>query len=729
MPFIERIMLVLRCIKNCGLVPTASSRARLGKTASGSRSFRCNAALALIVLWSIATGTAGAETTVRDHDIDIEDYFSLTVLGDCTISPDGKFIAYTDQRWEPPSDKRNTDLWVVEVETRKSRRLTFDKATDGAPQWSTDSKHIYFTSDMQRGEETDPPYNGKKQVWRSARDGGEPFAVTRVDGGIDLFVLSRDGLTLMYTDTKKVVDDEWKELREKHDQLKYGHGVHEHSRLWKLDLQSWRSEKLVDEKRHVDQIALSPDGRRVAMLSATNDELLSKEGWSQVDVYDLSSKKLSLITPEGWRNAHPSPYGWVDHVEWSGDSAALAFTISFDGYPPQLYVAEFEGDAADLRELQRPDMVTIQGGTTKWRGDSRDLCFLGEQRAVSRVWCINSVRDNQQGPAKPRTDEDSVVGSYSFSTDGNKLAVIFGTTAHTPDVHLLDGGGVLRLTNANPQVDTWKLPQIQRVTWKGARGDEVEGILEVPHDYQFDRRLPMVVELHGGPTSATLLNLRYWIYGRTLLPARGYAVLSPNYRGSTGYGDKFMTDLVGAENQIEVEDILTGVDALVERGIADPERLGVMGWSNGGYLTNCLITQSTRFKAASSGAGVLDMVIQWGTEDTPGHVINFMQSLPWKNPASYEKASPLYRLDKVTTPTLIHVGGNDARVPPAHSQALYRALKHYVNVPTELIVYPDEGHGLTTMKNRRAKLEWDVAWFDRYLLNKSQELPAKPTTN
>lgn len=683
------------------------------------------------IIISLLTGSSGvrAETTVRDHEVTVDDYFTLAVLGDCTISPDGQFVAYTDQRWEPPAEKRNTDLWVVDVETRKTRRLTFDRATEGSPQWSADNRTIYFTSNPKRGEEKDPPYNGKKQVWRVARDGGEISPITRVEKGIDAFTISGDGLTLLYTISEEVTDDEWKDLREKHKDVKYGHGVHEQSQLWKLDLQSWRSEKWVDEKRHIEQVKLSPDGRRVAMISAPNNELLSREGWSRVEVYDTGTKKLSVLTEEGWRKDHPSPYGWLNEIAWSGDGEALAFTIAFDGFPPQLYVAEYDGAAAAVRELQRPDKVTISGGTARWRGDSRDLCFLAEQRAVSRVWCISNVRDGQQGSSKPRGDEGGVVGAYSFSGDGQKLAVILGTTTHTPDVHLIDNGGALRLTNANPQVDTWKIPQIQRVTWKGAHGDEVEGILEVPHDYQFDRRLPMVVELHGGPTAATLLNMRFWIYGRTLLPAKGYALFSPNYRGSTGYGDKFMTDLVGAENQIEVEDILTGVDALVERGIADPDRLGVMGWSNGGYLTNCLITQTTRFKAASSGAGVLDMVIQWGTEDTPGHVINFMQGLPWKDAAPYEKASPLYRLDKVTTPTLIHVGGEDDRVPPAHSRALYRALRHYVHVPTELIVYPGEGHGLTTLKNRRAKLEWDIAWFDRYLLNKSQEMPVKPTTN
>jgi dipeptidyl aminopeptidase/acylaminoacyl peptidase len=227
--------------------------------------------------------------------------------------------------------------------------------------------------------------------------------------------------------------------------------------------------------------------------------------------------------------------------------------------------------------------------------------------------------------------------------------------------------------------------------------------------------LPLVVEIHGGPTTATNFHLQYWIYGRTLLPARGYAVLSPNYRGSVGYGDKFLTDLVGRENDLDVKDILAGANALVERGIADPERLGVMGWSNGGYLTNCIISQTTRFKAASSGAGIVDAVMEFGSNDEPAYTIAFKKGFPWSNADGYHRASPTYHLDKVRTPTLIHVGGNDERCPPGQSRLLYRALKEYVKVPTELLVYPGEAHGLMKYKNRKAKMEWDLAWFDRYL--------------
>ncbi len=250
----------------------------------------------------------------------------------------------------------------------------------------------------------------------------------------------------------------------------------------------------------------------------------------------------------------------------------------------------------------------------------------------------------------------------------------------------------------------------------------VECILETPPGYYGKERLPLIVVIHGGPTAASMLRMRLWIYGRVLYASQGYAVFSPNYRGSTGYGDKFMTDLIGKKNNIDVEDILTGVDSLIAKGIADPSRMGVMGWSNGGYLTNCLITKTSRFKAASSGAGISDVAMQWSIEDTPGHVINFKKGFPWTKPAEMRAASPLFAVDRVKTPTLFHVGGADERCPPAHQRAMYRALHHYLGVPTELIVYPGEPHGLTKYSNRKAKMAWDKAWFDRYLLGKKTEV-------
>ncbi|MGD2109945.1 MAG: S9 family peptidase [Phycisphaerae bacterium] len=679
--------------------------------------------------WVAAPSVVGGEP-VRDHDIVSEDYFTIRVVTGLAASPDGKHIAYTEMRWDPPEERRNTDLWVVETKRGSVSRLTFERAGDTSPQWSPDSRYIYFASGRERAGEEGPPYDGKRQVWRIGPEGGEPMAITRVKNGVGQFRLSKDGRTVYYTTSKEDVEEEWSDLRNQYKDLEYGHGVTKFSQVWKLDLVNWRSKKLIDEKRVIRDLEVSGDERRIAMVTTPDGTLLTNEGWSRVDVYDAETEKVGILTPAGWRDDHPSPYGWVDGVSWADDGKALGLTVSFDGYPPRLYVIEWSGDEPVLRELDRPEGVTVTGGTMHWRGGSRDLCFMGEERARQRVHMIPGVRGGRQQAAEVLTPGDVVVTGFDSSRGDGPLPVILSTIEHPRDIFLVsDSGKYTRLTRVNPQVDTWRLPQISIVRWKGANGEEVEGILELPPDYKPGTPLPMVVELHGGPTSATMYRLRLWIYGRALMAAKGYALLSPNYRGSTGYGDKFMTDLIGRENDIEVEDILKGVDAMVERGIADPDRLAVMGWSNGGYLTNCVITKTDRFKAASSGAGVLDMVIQWGTEDTPGHVVNYMEGLPWSGPDAYRAGSPIYNLDKVKTPTLIHVGANDERVPSAHSRALYRALRHYLDVPTELIVYPGEGHGLTTYEHRKAKMEWDLAWFDRYLLGKTETEEPEPATD
>lgn len=689
------------------------------------RAGRIRLVLAAILFPSITL----AETPIRDHDIVPEDYFSLATVGECAYSPDGRHIAYTESRWQGEKEKRNTDLWIVTTDNKEVRRLTFDPANDVAPQWSPDGRFIYFLSGRKRAGEEKPPHNGKTQVWRVSADGGEPFPVTRAEKRISAFELAADGKTLYFVISDKHVDEEFKELRERYGDLEYGHGVVEYGQVHKLDLVNWRGELVVEPKRVIGAISVSSDQRRIAMLTTPDATLLTHEGWSRIDVYDTKSKQTAVVPDGPWREDAPTPFGWIDDVKFAPDGEALAVSVSFDGYPTELFVAEWEGDELGSRKIERSTDVSVIGGTFDWRPDSRDLCFIGEERARARVYQVRDVRHRGQGPTRVLTPGDVVVGSYSFPHRGEPLAVVMGTIEHADDVFTVDGGRFERLTNVNPQVDTWKLPQISTVTWKGAGGTEVEGILELPPDYTPGTPLPMVLEIHGGPTAATMYRFRLWIYGRSIMAARGYALLSPNYRGSTGYGDTFMTDLIGRENDIDVEDILTGVDAMIERGIADPNRLAVMGWSNGGFLTNCIITRTDRFKAASSGAGVVDMMIQWGIEDTPGHVINFMEgNLPWENPTEYLESSPSYRLHNVTTPTIIHVGEHDERVPAAHSRTLYRALKHYVKTPTELIVYPDEGHGLTTREHRKAKMEWDLAWFDKYLIADSDDPPVDKKT-
>jgi dipeptidyl aminopeptidase/acylaminoacyl peptidase len=671
---------------------------------------------ALIAFACSADLLRSADAPVRDHDITVEDYFSQADIMEIAMSPDGRWVAYSEGRWKQSTNDRKADLWIVSTEGGPARRLTADRAGDHLIRWGGGGRWIYFVGSRKREAEKQPPWDGKPQVWRIGTDGGNLEAVTRHEKGIQTYDVARDGKHLFFSAETEDIGSEWRSLWHQYSDLTYGHGIAKHSEVWRLDLDSWRTERIVANRRHIYDLALAPDQGRLAMITAPDDTVITFEGRSRVDLCDLASGKIESVSEDAYRKQMPSPYAWLEKLAWSADSKSLAFGVVFDGYPAEIVVADCSAAPYPARVLKRPPGLSLHGYGTpiQWRGKGSEIVFLGEEKARIRL-CSMPVSGEPAG-ASTWTPGDVVVSLLSLDDSGERAAVVHTDPTHFNDVYLVTPGSEPRaLTHVNPQVDRWKLPKMSIVSWTGAKGDPVEGILELPPDYQDRQRVPLVVEIHGGPTMAMYYGLQYWIYGRTLLPAKGYAELIPNYRGSTGYGDKFLTELVGHENELDVEDILKGVDAMVEKGIADPERLGVSGWSNGGYLTDCIVTKTTRFKAASSGAGIVDTIMEWGANDEPAYAIVFKQGFPWTNPETYHRTSSTYRLDKIRTPTLIHVGGNDDRCPPGHSKMLFRALHEYLHVPTELVIYPGEPHGLTTYKHRQAKMEWDLAWFAKYL--------------
>jgi dipeptidyl aminopeptidase/acylaminoacyl peptidase len=684
---------------------------------------RCRLAAIAFCLGLALTAPARAQAPARTHDITVDDYFTQADLFSVALAPDGQHVAYTEGRWQKSTDDRKTDLWVVRCKDGQARRLTFDRSSDRAPQWDGASRHIYFLGNRKREGEKQPPYDGKTQVWRISFDGGTPQAVTRVEGGVDMFALAREAKVLYYVKHAEHVGGPFKKLREQFKHIEYGHGVNQFSQVWRLNLQSWREEKVIDAQRVIKEMAVSFGGQRLAMITTPDDTVVSFEGRSRVDVYDAETKKTATLPDKVFRADAPSPYGWLENLAISPDGTRLAFNVVFDGYPAEVVLADLIAEPTFVKKLPRPPGLHVRGygSPLGWSRDG-NLYFLGERKA--RVSLQRVVQPLARSPEfTALTPDDAVVETFSMDLPGKQPAVVMAGPTFFPDVFLVEAksGSPRRLTKVNPQADTWKLPKLSVFTWKGPDGTPVEGILELPPNHEAGKPLPLVVEIHGGPTTAAYYKLQYWIYGRTLLPAKGYALLTPNYRGSTGYGDKFLTDLVGHENDRDVGDILAGVDALVAAGVADPERLAVSGWSNGGYLTNCLITKTTRFKAAISGAGIVDALMEFGSNDEPAYTIVFKQGFPWTSAARYQKASPSYHLNKVRTPTLIHVGGNDERCPPGHSRMLYRALKEYVHVPTELLVYPGEPHGLMKYRNRRAKMEWDLAWLERHVLGRASK--------
>ena len=361
-------------------------------------------------------------------------------------------------------------------------------------------------------------------------------------------------------------------------------------------------------------------------------------------------------------------------------------------------------------------------GRARWSADGRHAFLIAAMGVHSQLLEI----DLEEGTHRQITEGDHSLGEWEFSSRQG-LHLFTRETAFTPgDLWILDGSGETRqITHHLDYIrEQFLLPRQERLEWKGADGVRVEGLLLYPVNYQPGQSYPLVVQTHGGPQSADRFGLgattsRY----NPVLAAHGYAVLKPNYRGSTGYGNTFLRDMVGHYfNQAHL-DVMAGVDHVIELGIADPGRLVKMGWSAGGHMTNKIITFTDRFKAASSGAGAVNWISMYGQSDVRIYRTPWFLGSPWQQDApieTYWENSPLKDIWKVKTPTLILVGEKDVRVPPPQSVELYRALKAN-GVPTRLYVAPRQPHGWRELRHRLFKINVELDWFARHALGEEYE--------
>lgn len=689
--------------------------------------------LACLFLVALAAALAPRDTAAQPaplHDITPDDYASVATVTELAVSPDGSHVAYCLATWDEKADNRRTDLWVVPTDgTGKPRRLTADRANDRNPKWSADGKALYALANRKKDGQKEPPFNGATQVWKVPAEGGDAEAVTRVAGGVSGYDFAAKADAVFYSVDAETTDaDDFLALRKKYDTAEYGHGKRKVSEVFRLAADG-KPEKVIAEKRYIREFTVTADGKRVAMVTAPDDTVIRSEGDSRVDVWDADTKKVTA-TDQSWKKTAASPWPWLESLAWNPDGTRLAYCTIFDGHPAEIVVCEAKEGAWPATRMKREgNHVRGYGSPLKWVAKNR-LMWMEDRSG--RVAIASRIGYPMEGGGREWVGGNDIMLGwktglstvYGFDTSPNSAEVVgvHGTRHAFPNIYVssksfANGPG---LADLNPQTKTWALPTVEHVTWKAPDGAEVGGVLELPPGYKKGgKKLPLVVAIHGGPTTSIKADLEFDPHnGRLYFAAHGYAVLCPNYRGSTGYGDKFVTDLIGRENDVEVKDILAGIQHLIAEGVVDPDRVGVTGWSNGGYLTNCLISlkdSPVKFKAASSGAGIVDTVAEWGFNDEPAYPRVFKKGLPWETPDIYKKTSPTYQLGNVTTPTLIHVGGGDERCPPGHSRMLYRALKEYVNVPTQLVVYPGEPHGLTKLSNRKAKMEWDLAWFDKYM--------------
>ena len=628
-----------------------------------------------------------------------EDALTLKVVSDAQISPGGDRVAFvvgdpniTDAR------KPRSALWTVPASGGEPAAFTRGPRTDKSPRWSPDGKSLAFLSDREE--------DGRFQVHLIPASGGEAVPLTSVKGDISDLAWSPDGgrIALLMTDPRTEAEE--KREKERDDPLVADRDL-KHTRLWMLDVANRRMTLVTPGGVHVHEFAWSPDGGKFALVACATPQ---SDAWftAWLGVVPASGGPVEVVC-----RMYPRQVGTP---AWSPDGGQIAFlscTWSDAGIVGgDVYLVPASGGTPRCLTEGHPRNVTYMD----WSPDGREILYVAHENGGSSVGRL-SVAD---GGARTVTAERMVLaerGQPRFSLDRTRRAFAAAREDVTRPRDVWVGsfdGPWRRLSDVNPQLKGVALGEVEAITWKGTDGLDIPGLLFKPVGFEAGRRYPTVVQIHGGPASVWPWRFHAgWNDWAHLLVARGFAVLLPNPRGSFGWGVRFTEANLGDMGGLDYEDILAGVDHLVQAGIADPDRLGVGGWSYGGYMTAWAVTQTTRFRAAVMGAGISNWLSFHGTTDIPTWDALFYQTSPYEGTLQARR-SPITHIRNARTPTLILHGQSDTCVPVSQAHEFYRGLREQ-GVEAELVVYPREGHPILERNHQRDLLSRVIGWFEKHL--------------
>jgi dipeptidyl aminopeptidase/acylaminoacyl peptidase len=659
--------------------------------------------------------SGSAQETATTRPIALDDLARLKEVSDPQISPDGRWVAYTVKAMDLESDQMPGDIWLATWDGQTSIRVTKTPSeSEHTPRWSPDSRRLAFLSGRPGGKAA-----GGEQLWLLDLAGGEAEQVTSFKEGVEDFAWSPDGarFVLVIQDGDSVEeganDSTWKKTPRpividryyfKEDYVGYLGRKRKH--LYLFDLAHRSLQQLTSGNFDEVLPAWSPDGQYVAFVSKREGQDPDRN-----DNYDLYVIQAAAAAVPRRLTTFEGP---EDHPDWG---AAPAW--SPDGHT----VAYLQGGLDRLIYYANRDLGTIPwgGGTTSLL--SRDLDRNVDQpkwapggKSVYAIIEDDRTRHLARFPARGGPPETivggtRVVSDYSISREG-QVALLLAQDDRPAEIYAVEGNRIRSLSHQNDSLlAALRLAPIEDITAKSRDGTEVHGLLVRPLDAQAGRRYPTILRIHGGPVSEFEHEFDFFWQ---LLAAQGYAVVAMNPRGSSGRGQKYSLAIWADWGDKDVQDVLAGVDEAVHLGVADPQLLGVGGWSYGGILTNYVIAQDSRFLAAVSGASISNILAGYGTDM---YVREYEAELgpPWKNPEAWLKLSyPFLHADRIHTPTLFMGGDKDVNVPLLNSEQMYQALRS-LGVTTELVIYPGQYHGIDKPSYQLDRYRRWLEWYRRFL--------------
>jgi dipeptidyl aminopeptidase/acylaminoacyl peptidase len=650
----------------------------------------------------------------QKRPVTVDEVLGLKTVGSPMVSPDGSRVIYTVRQWESEKDRMEsrTRIWMVPAAGGAARQITFGDRGDTQPQWSPDGRYISFVSARGAATGDDPP---RAQLYLMRADGGEAWKLTDSKEAIASYSWSPDSTRVAFVATDARSSDDEAKLRKRDDERVF-EGDFRYQHLWVM---------AVDGKTPAARItsgtaytvggapSWSPDGKR--MVFAAKPTSMIRDARSDVYIADAAGGAIEKITTNPGSDSAPewSPAGNL--IAWVGEPVSVKpiGDGTYPGYVGNGHLMLYDVTAKTIKDASIKDF-DLDAGSPRWANDGKSLVFVTGQRSYTDAFSFDIASGKYTQLTRQKTLQYG-----SRSKDGKVIAVTMDSPGMPAEVHVTDATFATwrKLTDTNPQAASFALGDSEVVTWKSSDGMEIEGVLLKPVGYTAGKKYPLLVVAHGGPSGAFLNNYRVGgLEGGQLWAGQGWAVLYPNPRGSTNYGEKFQRANINDWGGGDFHDIMTGVDAMIARGVADPERLAHIGWSYGGYMTAWVITQTNRFKAAMVGAGLTNLVSMYGTNDIPNVLVSYFGGIAGKDTNTlYNARSAMSFIDNVQTPTLILHGGSDERVPTGQGYELFRGLKDRGKT-TELVFYPREGHGIAEYHHLRDRLTRINEWVTRYTL-------------
>jgi dipeptidyl aminopeptidase/acylaminoacyl peptidase len=610
-----------------------------------------------------------------------ETFLELRQIQDPQFSPDGTRVAFVVS--DPlKNEKRTRHIWLYDLQGKTSRQFTYSDKTESSPRWSPDGKKLAFLSN--RGGD-------QQQIYVLRMEGGEGVALTKAKASVTALAWAPDGQSIAYLAPDPKTEAEEKKEKEK-DDARVVDKEDKLARLHLLTVSTQEEHALTDAIRRVDELHWMPDGQNI-VVSATNRP-----------ASDQYTNRIFLVSArDGTMKEIAAPRGPFGDLQVSPDGSMISYFGARDDGPGahDLMLLPAKGGAA--RNLTGASLDRQLADYHWAKNGSLFITYADGFRNRATSYSAEGERkDAEDLPVSPE--------QFSMASTG-EIAYIGESTLSPQEIWIRDTKGASeKVTHVN---DSWKdyaitTPEFYK--YKSFDGVDIEAALLKPAGFEGKTKLPTIVLVHGGPTGNWEDRIDAW---GQLLVAKGYLVMYPNIRGSIGYGEKFVEMNRGDWGGGDFKDVMAGVNDLVTKGFADPDRLGIGGWSYGGYMSEWAVTQTTRFKAAVSGAGMANLISEYGTEQHPAYD-EWFYGLPYEKPEGFLNSSPFLYISHAKTPTLILQGEADPIDPIGQSQELYRGLKRY-GVDTDLVLYPREPHGFQEAKHRVDVLNRVVEWYDRHL--------------